>query len=83
MWRLLFLGGTAADVSGCPPPREAPGHGAQLPEIVARGDTALLRNAVQPGEGVSGDALVPGLVQIAHPADLNAQDSALEGEGAD
>lgn len=40
------------------------------------GDTALLGNAVQPGEGVSGDALVPGLVQVAHPADLeNTQDS--------
>lgn len=57
------------------------GWGWRLPEIVPRGDTALLGNAVQPGEGVSGDALVPGLVQVAHPADLNAQDSALDGQG--
>lgn len=58
----------------CPMPHEAGG----LPEVVAWGDTALLRNAVEPGEGVFGDALVPGLVQVAHPADLNAQNSALE-----
>lgn len=49
-----------------------------LPEIVAWGDAALLRNAVEAGEGVLGDALVPGLVQVAHPANLNAQNSTLE-----
>lgn len=55
----------------CP---DAPG----LPEVVARGDAAPLRNTVEPGEGVFGDALLPGLVQVAHPADLNAQNPALQ-----
>ena len=57
------------------------GTGRGLPEIVARGDAALLGNAIQPGKGVSGDALVPGLVLVAHPADLNAKDAALDGQG--
>lgn len=49
-----------------------------LPEVVAWGDAALFRNTVEPGEGVLGDALLPGLVQVAHPADLDAQDPALQ-----
>lgn len=62
-----------------PPSPEVPG-GRGLPEVVAWGDAALLRNAVEPGEGIFGNALVPSLVQVAHPADLNAQNSPLEGE---
>lgn len=54
-----------------PPPLEVPGDRG-LPEIVAWGDAALLGNAIEPGEGVFGDALVPGPVQVTHPADLNA-----------
>lgn len=52
-----------------------------LPEVVAWGHAALLRNTVESGEGIFGDALVPGLVQVAHPADLNAQNAALEKGG--
>lgn len=48
-----------------------------LPEVVARGNAAFLRHSVQPGEGIFGDTLVPGLVQVTHPADLNAQNTTL------
>lgn len=51
-----------------------------LPEVVARGNAAFLRHSVQPGEGIFGDTLVPGLVQITHPADLNAQNTTLRKE---
>lgn len=49
-----------------------------LPEVVARGNAAFLRNSIQSSEGIFGDTLVPGLVQITHPADLNAQNSTLK-----
>lgn len=56
-------------------------HGRQrhvaLPEVVARGAGAVLGDAVQAGEGVAGQAQLPGTVQVAHPADLDAQHPAL------
>lgn len=71
----LAAGGGALEQPLRPPPSVlgAPG----LPEVVAWGDATLLGNAVEPGEGVFGDALVPGPVQVTHPADLDAKDSAL------
>lgn len=56
--------------------KPVPGNPA-LPKVVAWGHAALLRNAIQPGEGVFGDALVPGPVQVTHPTDLNTEDSTL------
>ena len=48
-----------------------------LPEIVSAGDFALFRDAVKTTKGIPRDAVLPRMVQITHPSNLDPYYSTL------
>lgn len=81
--RLPPLGSDPATVTSPPPAWEKQGPHACPPEIVARGHIMVQVPGVQAAEGIPGQAVGGGPVQVAVPFDLDAHDAALRGASRD